>query len=121
MMRRLPSIAYGIAITYSAIVLSIAVAQGATIGDIVNGRTQYQGKHVDLFGTVHAIRVAYDGGKRYEIVDLCSDACIEVVTPGRPPLAGGEKITVHGTFLEAKRFANVTLHDAVSVDRDTLL
>jgi hypothetical protein len=80
-----------------------ATGSAATIGQILDTPTNYDGHHVDVKGTVRDLqRKVSHHGNPYFTYSLCSAQCVPVIAFGDPAMSNGQTITVHGTYQSVK-------------------
>ena len=92
-----------------------------TIAQILGSPSAYDGKHVDVHGTVeHLEQKVSHKGNPYVTFSLCSAQCIHVFGFGSPSLSDGQTIIVHGTFAAVKRVSGYTFYNEVDADDGSL-
>jgi hypothetical protein len=98
-----------------------AASSAATIGQILGGPSAYDGKHVDVHGTVeHLEQKVSHRGNPYVTFALCSGQCIHVFGFGSPSLSDGQAITVHGTYEAVKHVSGYTFYNEIDADDGSL-
>ena len=96
-------------------------AQPLTVAAVLRDPLTYNGRHVDVSGTVRGIRAKTSArGNAYETFSLCDGSCLHVFAWGRPTLRAGARATVHGTFAATKRVGNYTFHNEIEADEGSL-
>ncbi len=91
------------ALTFALLAALPAIAPAATIDQIVGSPTTYDGRHVDVKGTVeHLERKVSHHGNPYVTYSVCSSQCLPVISFGAEPSANGQIVTVHGTYESVK-------------------
>lgn len=96
-------------------------SSAATIGQILGSPSTYDGRHVDVRGTVERLeqKVSHKGNP-YVTFSLCASQCIHVFGFGSPSLSDGQTITVHGTYESVKHVSSYTFYNEVDADDGTL-
>ncbi|MGA9272054.1 MAG: hypothetical protein WBV67_01090 [Candidatus Cybelea sp.] len=98
-----------------------AVSSAAAIGQILGSPSSYDGKHVDVRGTVeHLEQKTSHRGNPYVTFALCSSQCIHVFAFGAPSINDGQTITVHGTYEAVKHVSGYTFYNEVDADDGSL-
>jgi hypothetical protein len=109
----------------SVAAISLLAPAAATAGDsiaaILRSPTSYDGKHVDVTGTIRGLREKTSHkGNAYDTFSICSDGCLHVFTFGRPRITDGQTITVHGTFAAVKHVGAYTFRNEIDADEGSL-
>lgn len=98
-----------------------AASSAATIGQILGSPSTYDGKHVDVSGTVeHLEQKTSHKGNPYVTFSLCSGQCIHVFGFGSPGISDGGVITVHGTYEAIKHVSGYTFYNEIDADDGSL-
>lgn len=93
----------------------------ATITQILGKPSDYDGRHVDVAGTVeHLEQKTSHKGNPYVTFSLCSSQCIHVFAFGSPNISGGQTITVHGTYEAVKHVGSFTFYNEIDADDGSL-
>jgi hypothetical protein len=108
---------------FAILILLVAATQPAFAADsiaaIVANPAKYDGKTVDVRGTVSGLREKTSAkDNAYDTFKLCSTSCVSVFIFGRPAVSDGAAAEVHGTFSAVHRVGSYTFYneiEAVSV------
>jgi hypothetical protein len=101
--------------------LPTATVAATTITQILGSPSVYDGKHIDVSGTVeHLEQKVSHKGNAYVTFALCSGQCIHVFGFGSPPISDGQPITVHGTFAAVKHVGSYTFYNEIDADDPSL-
>jgi hypothetical protein len=91
-----------------------AAASTATIDRILGSPTSYDGRHVEVKGTVeHLERKMSHQGDPYVTFSLCSSQCINVFEFGNPGTSNGQTITVRGTYDKVNHISGYTIYNGI--------
>jgi hypothetical protein len=105
----------------SAFVLAIysPVLASTTVNGVLADTQLYDGQHITVSGFVQRLqeRISHKGNA-YDVFDLCAGRCMRVFAAGRPQIAGGERVTVNGTFSAVKHVGTHTIYSELKVDND---
>jgi hypothetical protein len=94
-----------------------AAASTATIGQILGSPSSYDGRHVEVQGTVeHLERKVSHQGNPYVTFSLCSGQCINVFAFGNSGTSNGQTITVHGTYEKVNHTSGYTMYNGIQAD-----
>jgi hypothetical protein len=94
-----------------------AAASTATIDQILGSPSIYDGRHVEVKGTVeHLERKVSHQGNPYVTFSLCSSQCISVFAFGNPGTSNGQTITVHGTYEKVNHTNGYTMYNDIEAD-----
>jgi hypothetical protein len=97
-----------------------AAASPATIAQIVGSPSTYDGRRVDVKGTVeHLERKVSHQGNPYVTFSLCSSQCIRIFAFGNPNAGNGQTITVHGMYETVNHINGYTLYNGIQADGGT--
>jgi hypothetical protein len=110
-------------IRWIALLILIALCTGPAladaIADIAAHPSNFDGKSVDVRGTVRGLREKTSArGNAYDTFKLCSTSCVSVFVFGRPAVSNGGTAEVQGTFSAVHRVGRYTFYneiEAVSV------
>lgn len=80
----------------------------------------YDGKHVDVSGTVEKEQQTSHKGNPYITFSLCSGQCIHVFAFGSPSISDGRTITVQDTYEVVKHVSGYTFYNEIDVDDGSL-
>jgi hypothetical protein len=105
------------AIAFALFTALPAAGSAATIPQIVGSPSNYDGRHVDVNGTVeHLERNVSHQGNPYVTFSLCSHQCIPVFAYGNPSAHNGQTITIHGKYETLNHIGGYTLHNGIEAD-----
>ena len=94
-----------------------AAASQATIDQILGSPANYDGRHVDVKGTVeHLEQKVSHQGNPYTTFSLCSNRCIKVFAFGDFAKSNGQTVTVHGTYETVNHINGYTLDNGIESD-----
>jgi hypothetical protein len=101
--------------------LPAACQANTTVVQIVSNPSAYDGKHVEVSGTVERLeqKVSHRGNP-YVTFSICSGQCIHVFGFGSPSLSEGQKITVHGVYEAVKHVSGYTFYNEIDADDGSL-
>lgn len=98
-----------------------AASPAATVAQMLASPSTYDGKHVDVHGTVeHLEQKVSHKGNAYVTFSLCSGQCLHVFGFGSPSLSDGQAVTVHGTFAAVKHVSSYTFYNEIDADDGSL-
>jgi hypothetical protein len=98
-----------------------ALAEAATIVQILNNPSSYDGRHVAVSGTVERLeRKVSHRGNPYVTFSICSGQCVHVFAFGSPSINDGQTITVRGTFAAVKHVGGYTFFSEIDADDGSL-
>lgn len=94
-----------------------AAASTPTIAQLVENPSAYQGRHVQVKGTVEHVehKISHEGNP-YLTFSLCSSQCIPVFAFGNPKTSDGDIVTVRGTYQPVNHLNGYTLRNGIVAD-----
>lgn len=99
----------------------VAGLTATTIVQLLNDPGAYDGKHVNVSGTVKHVMQESANGRAFVMFALCStSSCVRVFGWGSPKLRNDSIVAVQGTFAAVKQFAGYTFHNGIQADGGTL-
>lgn len=105
------------AAAFSLITALPAVGSTATIAQILDNPSSFDGHHVDVKGVVeHLERNVSHQGNSYATFSLCSRQCIRVFAFGAPNAGNGQTITVHGIYERVNNISGYAFNNGIKTD-----
>ncbi len=92
-----------------------------SISAILRAPSSYDGKHVEVTGTIRSLREkTLHKGNAKDTFSICDGGCLRVFTFGHPEVSDGEKLTVHGIFAAVKHVGRHTFRNEIDADEGSL-
>jgi len=98
-----------------------ALSATASIAQILNSPSTFDGSHVSVTGKVEDLEQKTSRkGNAYVTFSLCSSRCIHVFAFGSPSISDGQTVNVRGMFSAVKHVGAYTFTDEIEADDGSL-